>query len=185
MATGNDLGELERWPEPVLAEIVREGELQVQAQLQTSLAADSRALTIAGACLTAATALLGAAAALSKAAPPDHPLMIVAAMLGLFLLLSAGLAIHSARPVAFDFPGNDPAQWVPGKWVELPKRNQALKRARLEQAITLQDILEGNRRVSALNARLVRWALWLAYLGSLAAGVAVMGILAARALSAG
>jgi hypothetical protein len=182
MSSSNDLVELERWPKEVLVEIVREGELQVQAQLQTSLAADSRALTIAGACLAAATTLLGAAAALSKSSSPDTFLIMVASALGLVLLLSAGLAVYSARPVPFGFPGNDPANWAPAGWREPPKQGQEMKRARIEQAITLQETIEANRKASANNARLIRWALGFAYAGSLVAGLAILSILVSRSL---
>ena len=180
MNGGNDLAELGTFPEPVLAEIVREGEMQVQAQLQTSLAADSRALTISGSCLTAATALLGVAAALSKSATPDLPLIVVSGTLGIVLIVSAGLAMYSARPVSFDFPGNDPAKWAPAYWHVKPGPRPSLRRARLDQAKTLQEIIEGNRRAIAKNALFLGVALWFIYGGSLIAGVAVVSILTSR-----
>ncbi len=181
MDENNDFGALDQLTDAALAEVIREGELEIQAQLQTSLAADSRALTISGSCLTAATALLGAAAALSKSEPPDYPLMLVAIFLAVALLLAAGLAIHSARPIEFGFPGNDPANWLPDGWRRCTGRGYGLKRARIEQAMTLQENIVKNRRSTSRNASLVQAALRVAYGATLAAAGATIAIVATRA----
>lgn len=181
MADDNKLEPLKQLPDIVLAEVIREAELQVQAQLQTSTAADSRALTISGSCLTAATALFGAAAALSKGEPPDYALLVVAIALAISLFVAAGLAIHSARPIAFGFPGNEPESWLPIHWRDGTGDGYALKRARIEQAMVLQENIEDNRKASKSNAALVRAGLLIAYCATLCAAAAIIGILVVRA----
>jgi hypothetical protein len=180
MGRSNRLDTLATLPQDVLGEVVREGELKLQSQLQASLAADSRALSLAGFSLTGSTALLGAAAALSHDNAPDFPIIYIATGFGVALLVSGGLAVLSARPVKFYFPGNEPKNWVPEEW-DLPEGQQpTFKRARIEQAMVLQSVISKNQAACETNARLTRAALILVFGAAAAAAASFAALLFVR-----
>lgn len=184
MSDCNPLDTLEALSEDVLCEVVREGELQLQAQLQVSLAADSRGLTIAGFSLTASTALLGAAAVLARDARPDLPVILVAAALGVAMLTAGALAVISARPVRFYLPGNQPINWIPADWDLPPGARRTLKRARVEQAKVLQSMLRKNHGTAHRNAKFVHAALLVIFGAAVLAAVALALILLIRGIPA-
>jgi hypothetical protein len=184
MGADNPLEALGTLPEEVLAEVVREGELKLQAQLDVSLASDLRALSLAGFSLTGSTALLGAAAALARDARPDYPVMIIAAGLGVALLASGGLAVLSARPVQFHFPGNEPKNWLPSEWDLANNEKPTLKRARVEQAIVLQSLIGKNQKACERNARLTTAALTLIFGAAAIAAFSFAGVLVLRGIAA-
>jgi hypothetical protein len=95
-------------PDDMLAEIIREAEARLAAQLTAAIAADQRAMTFAGLMLAAAAALTGAALSASPQAVLTLPIIVSA--LGLFL--TSALAVASARPVAWDYVGNEPSCWL-------------------------------------------------------------------------
>ena len=180
MGTDNPLEALGTLPEEVLAEVVREGELKLQAQLEASLAGDIRALSLAGFSLTGSTALLGAAAALARNERPDYSVMLIATALGALLLVSGGLAVLSARPVRFHFPGNEPKNWLPSEWQLSPSEKPTLKRARVEQAIVLQSLIGKNQQSCERNARLTTAALALIFIAGALAAFSFAALLVAR-----
>jgi hypothetical protein len=182
MADSNSLDSLNELPNDVLAEVVREGELKLDAQLQTALAADNRSLTISGLSLTASTTLLGGAAILTGETHPDLPVIGIAALLGVALLSAGILAMLAARPVSFFLPGNEPENWVPSAW-DLPAgAGRTLKRARVEQARVIQKLLSSNSLTAQRNARLVRAALWIILSGVTLAAFGLGAILLARSV---
>ena len=137
-----------------LKEIIRQGELRLQCQLQAAIAADARAGVLASiqAAASAALIVFGAqsdivgtveAAAYSAAAP---------------LFIGALMSAWSARPVAFFFPGLEPKDWLPA--VDTDEPRVACDRAYAEY---LDDYLKDNARFMKRNGR------WLtASLGTLA-----------------
>ena len=162
--------------EDVLAEVVREGELLLASQLQAGIAADQRALTFAGFATTAAGAVFGLVIANPVPAGVLSPLLVT----GLGIALAAALmtavvmAILSALPRQFFFPGNEPANWAPEHWSLPPSARRTLKAARIEQAQVLQAMISANKAGAARQAKLIRRAVWLAFGAAIAALAAAM-----------
>jgi hypothetical protein len=174
MAADNSTDNLKHLPAEVLAEVVREGELMMQAQLQAYLATDQRAFTFAGLMLTAATGSFGAAIALSRLNPPDRPLAEIAAWFAIGLIVSAGVALATAIPRKFCLPGNEPKNWDITHW-ETGKRD--LKQALLSQAKILQSQLAKNRKSAKLKGIAQRASFIIAYLTCLICGVRLAWVL--------
>jgi hypothetical protein len=91
--------------EDFLAEIIRQAEDRLSAQLTAAVAADQRAMTFAGLAMAAAGALIGAALGAANNSSLAAPIFVTAAG----LLISAFFAVLSARPVPWDYVGNSPS----------------------------------------------------------------------------
>jgi hypothetical protein len=130
----------------VLQEVVREGEIRLQSQLQIATAADQRALTIAGFQIASATAALAGGVALAVKQGPD--LLLAALALGFAgaLLGAAWIAVRTVRPSKFSIPGNRPSGWLPERWLSASAKDFSLKKARIEQAACLDEAIEENDR---------------------------------------
>lgn len=166
------LEELARLDEPVLAEVVREGEMLVASQFQASFAADQRALTLAGIALTVATGLIGLLIAekLPTGLAPDAALRAIALMVALALIGGAMAAVHAALPSKFFFPGNEPRNWLPTAWSARERPRFDLPTARIEQAQVLQEVIEANKVIASRQATWIRRSvLWC--FGALVAGL--------------
>lgn len=174
------LHDLAKLDEPVLAEVVREGELLLASQFQSSFAADQRALALAGIALTVATGLIGLLLAekLPTGSASDPALRAIALVVALALIGGAMAAIHAALPARFFFPGNEPRNWLPGLWSARERPRFDLPTARLEQAEVLQGMIDANKAIAAAQAKWIRRSvLWC--FGSLVAGLlAAAGIYA-------
>lgn len=94
--------------EKMLAEIIRQAEARLQAQLTAAIAADQRAMTFAGLMVAASAAIIGAALGLSRDADVALPTIATS----FFLFAAAVLAVIAARPIDWDFTGNTPSSWV-------------------------------------------------------------------------
>ncbi len=99
--------------EPMVRDILMQGETFLQAQFQSALAADQRATTLAGILVTLSTAVFAAAIATWEQVPADA-LYGMSAMAGI-LLVAGAFAAWAARPIDFWFPGSRPEQWYDGK----------------------------------------------------------------------
>lgn len=97
--------------EPMARQILSQAETYLQAQLQTALAADSRATTMAGLFVTLALAALGGGLGYWDKAGASSPLIAGLIAGGLFTA-AAGHAAWAARPIDFYFPGNVPDGWM-------------------------------------------------------------------------
>jgi hypothetical protein len=119
----------------LLEEIISQAEKRLQAQLELGKAADQRAMTFAG-------MLLAGVAILSGLAFGDHPLttqrpsLIV---LAVGLIMSASLALWSARPIDWDIIGNEPEGFL-----DDIARGLTLSATRPETALNLQDMITKN-----------------------------------------
>ncbi|MBM7406927.1 MULTISPECIES: hypothetical protein [Sphingomonas] len=175
MAQGN-LDSLRTFDEDVLREIVREGERRLDAQLATANAADQRAMAWAALLVTVAAAVLGGSAALLVGGTN-----LLLALIGVGVALMLGVAIMKAvdvvRPKGFDFPGNQPRNWLPENWQchgsgEKCDARQAL----LEQAATLDQQIEENATLAANAGAQLRMSMDLA-LYSVVMGAVLVGLL--------
>jgi hypothetical protein len=143
MAIRNDFEALRSFDTDVLDEIVREGELFLQAQFGAASASDQRGMAWAGFMVAAATAALAAAASLVVSG--GHTLLAITSLAGAgMLLVSTFLAAKAVRPHKFAFPGNCPENWLPSSWHGHGVNTLDMKQARLEQAHTLQRQIDDN-----------------------------------------
>jgi hypothetical protein len=169
----NDLGRLE---DEVLKEVVREAEARLGAQLQIATAADQRALTFAGFLIATATAALGAGLALLTRVPTDFTLAAVSLGFALGILAAAAIAMYTIWPRTFAIPGNEPENWLPENWAS-GGNDLTIKRARVEQATCLQDMLKRNAVAARTAAKRMRLSMAVS-----AACVAVAALLLAGTL---
>src|SRR5688572_13603522 len=93
----------------LLQDIVRSAEIRLQAQLTPSVAADQRALVLAGRLVPTIAALVGAATALMLATPPQSFIAGVAFLSAAGLFVSLILTIVAGRPAKWNYPGTRPA----------------------------------------------------------------------------
>ncbi|MDH2328698.1 hypothetical protein QCN27_17740 [Cereibacter sp. SYSU M97828] len=80
----------------LVREMQRRAEQRLQAQQDIALAADARALTFCGLCLTAASLLIGLA---------DGEMRIPMYAAGGYIYVGAALAAYAARPTSWAAPG--------------------------------------------------------------------------------
>lgn len=134
----------------MLREIIRQGELRLQAQLQAALAADARAGAMASlqAAASAALIVLGTQDTVSGATE--------AASYGAaaILLLGSMMAAWAARSVPFDFPGLAPMDWAEAVETDEPEES-----AMRYYASYLDEYLAANDATMVGNGRLIRVAL--------------------------
>lgn len=177
MVERNDFDELRRLSISVLSEVVREGELRLQSQLQIATAADQRALTFVGFQIASATASLAGGVALIIAKEPNKSLAYLAVLFALILVVAAVFGISTVWPRKFSIPGNDPLNWRPSEWCWQDK-GFGTKAARIEQAYCLQTCIEKNQCAAAWAAGMMHWSMALTAGSGLAAGLALLAILA-------
>jgi len=89
-----------------------QAERYLDAQFQSGVAADSRAITASSISVILATGALSAAAGLWIAKQPPATYIATAVLGGLFLIATY-LCFLAAKPVNFYPSGNHPRQWVP------------------------------------------------------------------------
>ncbi|WP_155804508.1 hypothetical protein [Magnetospirillum fulvum] len=97
--------------EDTVREILREAELYISAQVQLSIAADQRAVTVSGAIATILTAITAAGLAAFLSSSPNFDIVYAATVSGTIMMIALCCAIYAARPVPFRPPGNCPEMW--------------------------------------------------------------------------
>ena len=86
--------------------VLRQGELRLQDQLSRGIAADQRAMTLAGFCIVTAT--MGAGFTIEQTTWPN----IAAGFVAILLLFEAAMySVWSAMPGRFAAVGADPEKW--------------------------------------------------------------------------
>lgn len=140
-------------PTELVTEAIREGEIRVQAQLAAAIAADQRALTLAGFQIGAATAAMAGSAALLVAGR-DFIIAGCAIAFSAGLIIAAWLAVSTVRPSGFFFPGNDPENWLPSKWISATMADSTAQ-ARMEQASNLSLMIKDNAENAEILAKKV------------------------------
>jgi hypothetical protein len=127
--------------------VLRQGELYLQAQLQSAIASDQRATTMA-----AFFSSMGAAIAAASLAYWDRSGEIAILVAGLSggILMAAGacLCLWAARPVDFYFPGNHPSCY--GEVMHKP-----LADVICGEAENYQEHIEKNATILQSNSKLV------------------------------
>jgi hypothetical protein len=129
-------------PPPITREmaeqVMRQGELYLQAQLQSALASDQRALTMAAFFGSVGTAVAAGAIAYWDRSS-DWPTLLAGLVAALLMIVGACICLWAARPVNFYVPGNHPERWF--KVIRKP-----LFDVMLGEAENYQEHIEANER---------------------------------------
>ena len=134
--------------ESMARQILHQGETFMQAQLQTAITQDQRAVTAASVFVAVAVALVGGSLAYwDKQA--DLPMLIGGVVAASAFTIAGIICFWSARPISFFFPGNYPQQW----WSE-NKRTLAVVIG--EETENYQVRIEKNARCLDANGRAMR-----------------------------
>lgn len=133
----------------VLREIIRQGELFLESQLQSGIASDQRAVTFAAVVGAVAAVLIGGYVTVD--APTGVGWVLVPVVVG--LLVSMVFAIAAARPVDWGFPGNNPKNWR-----DDIVQNHSLERSLAEQAKLYSICISQNKDALIRNSGLMRVA---------------------------
>jgi hypothetical protein len=139
--------------------VLTEGEMLLQAQMQSAIASDQRASTAANFLTAVAVAVFAGGLALwDKLARDEFAAFMVNAG---FLLLGAIAAAWAARPIDFFFPGIRPEQWDGGT---LDNLTEMLRGAAEE----VQTAIDENEAFMAGNQTALRFSFALAIFGPVA-----------------
>ena len=140
----------------MLAEVIRQAEARLDAQLTAALGADQRAMTFAGLLLAGVGALLGGAFGMSSTTHILGPVIAVA----LIMTVAFALAVWSAQPTAWEYVGN-----VPSEWLADIASNKPLHQGRAEMAEYYDQMIATNEAAIGRAARLMKWSIRTAMLG--------------------
>jgi hypothetical protein len=97
----------------VLSEIVRQAESFLTEQLKAGLAADQRAINTAVILAALLAAIVGGTATLVAVGKSFEWHLLGVGALVACLVFALVFAMRAARPTAFSYSGNNPANWVP------------------------------------------------------------------------
>lgn len=140
--------------EGTIREIIREAESFLASQLEAGLAADLRALTLAAVLSAIIAGLTGGTATVIAAGISIWPHILAIAAFLIASIFAFVAAIWAARPMLFDYAGNNPKFWAAD--VESGK---SLIKAMAGQAALYAESIEDNNKVLAENNRYLTSAL--------------------------
>lgn len=153
-------------------EIMRQGEAYLGAQLTVAIAADQRAIRLAGALATIGSALIAAAFAMVTAHEPRWALGAGGGAAGVTMLMGMWFAWRAMRPCDFHYVGNHPRQW----WNDADMTGK-LALALGQQTEHCQDAIEKNAAVLDRNAEEIHRALRLTIAAPIVGGLTALGVL--------
>jgi hypothetical protein len=107
--------------EDMARQILAQGELYLQGQVQLAIAADQRATTAASIFASMATAVAAAVIAFWDSSS-NQPALYAGLIAAALLLVAACFAARAARPAPFDLPGNHPCKWFDDRKNQLVQR---------------------------------------------------------------
>jgi hypothetical protein len=160
-----------------LAEILRQAESQLAAQLSIAIAQDQRATSFISLIAASVAVLLGGAASLLLA----KNLLIVAwiaAATGIGLLVSMLFATMAVQPVKFWMTGSAPNQWL----ADIGEK-KTLAQSLAEQAALYDEKIEANHSKLDRHGALMHKALWTAWVSLALGGGAAFIAMAVHALT--
>lgn len=108
-------GAPENWKDvdlDVIKAIFEQGEKHLESQLQTGMAADQRATTVATIFIGVTTAVVGATITYWSTAH-NFPILLAGLSTAIVMLVGTLFILWSSRPIDFYFPGNQPVEWWP------------------------------------------------------------------------
>ncbi len=149
----------------VLAEINREAETMLQAQLVTALAGDQRALVFASLVGAVLAIMIGGVATIASNDVDISQVLIVVAPMGALFVASLIFALIASRPIQFAPAGNSPSQWI-----EDIKSGQSYHDSMAEMASFYVVAIKENQESMANSAEHLKRAMQFA-VGSLVVGL--------------
>jgi hypothetical protein len=152
----------------LLRGIVASAEKRLEAQLTAALAADQRALVLAGFLITVIVALIGASAALLLTGHGHLGLATTALVCAVLFLVALGLTVFAARPAEWNYPGTRPELW---RKDIAAKKDEDLRLAEL--CADLQRKIGENAGLMSRNGALIVMALSIVGMALLIGGLAV------------
>jgi hypothetical protein len=163
----------------MIKEILREAESFLGAQLQAGLAADARAMTLAGFMAAIISILITGTGLLVAANIKIGPHVIATAVLIIFLIGALFSTVQAARPTEWNYTGNNPRFWISDI-----EKGRTLKDALAGQAALYAAGISKNADILDENQRWARLGLRLAGFGS-ALAFAIEGLVIFIKVSAG
>ncbi|SIT59297.1 membrane hypothetical protein [Mesorhizobium prunaredense] len=139
----------------------------LSTQITAGIAADQRA-TSAAATFSGFSGAILAASVGYYAAKPDLPMLSAGIATGIAFGIAAGCSFYSARPVDFNYPGNEPEKWY-------GSLSQPLDESIGIEAENYSAGIAENAEILAGNAMWLTVAFWAAAIAPLA-GLALYGI---------
>jgi hypothetical protein len=130
-------------------QIASQGEKYLQTQVQMAIAADQRAMTLAGLFTAIATAVIAASIAYWDKSG-SAPILAAGVVGGVVMLIGAASCLWSARQIDFYYPGNEPAHWY-------AQRYATLTEAIGGEAENYQHHIEKNDAAIKANGRFLGW----------------------------
>ena len=152
---------LEGADEPTIREVVREAEFFLEAQLKAGLAADQRAMSLAGTSAAVTAVLIGGTISLLAAKVAVWPHVLAILPLVICLMNAIRHAFNAAKPVDFYYAGNNPRFWV----ADVQKKRSLISSLAGQASLYAKGILL-NGKVLDENHRCVRSALNSIFMGS-------------------
>lgn len=184
MHEDNTFDQIRSFPEDVQREIIREAEARLQAQLVVSMAADQRALTLAGFQIASVTAALGGGMVLVFNGKMPELLLAVSIFIVSFLV-SAFKSIDSVRPSEFCFPGNRPGNWLPDQWEGYKTHDLDMVQARVEQSKHLNKMILENAESAMRSAKSVQFSIDIMFWSTVLSAIITLLILLCYAFDNG
>jgi hypothetical protein len=154
--------------------VLRQGELYLQAQLQSAIASDQRAATMAAFFGSVGTAVAAVTIAYWDKSG-DVPILISGLIAAALMAVGACICLWAARPVDFFFPGNHPASWE--NILGAP-----IADALHGEALNYQDHIEANAEFLEKNSKMVSKGAMISTAAPLA-GIAIWLLASAISLS--
>ncbi len=155
--------------EDMARQILAQGELYLQGQVQLALAADQRATTAASIFASTAAAVVAAFIAFWDDSQ-DRTALLSGLIGAAFLMTGALAAAWAARPVNFEITGNHPRQWYAG-------RTAAIVPMIGGEAESVQRRIDANDKRMAINHAWLRAGFNVAMLAPVASLVAWLWVL--------
>jgi hypothetical protein len=147
-----------------IKEILREAESFLEAQLKAGLAADARAMTLAGFMAGIVSILITGTGLMVATHIPIWPHVITTIVLVASLGFALFSAVHAARPTEWYYTGNNPRFWVADI-----ERGRSLNDALAGQAALYANGISKNSALLSENQRWSRLALRVAGFGAVIA----------------
>lgn len=136
-------------PTETAKQMLEQGRLYLQAQLEAGVAADQRATSIATFFGSVAGLLFTVAIAYWQYAK-DLQIVTFCAVAATLMVVGALICLWSARPVNFFFPGNHPDNWLS---VAKTKFSNIL----VGEALNYQSHIEANDRILVTNSNWMKY----------------------------
>lgn len=153
-------------PSDKLDEILRLAEARLAAQLTVGIAADQRAMTMTSILAAIDAALIGLFAALRS----DRALDLTAlALLIVGFAVATALAAWSARPVAWEIPGNEPCQWLTDI-----QSGDSLHNGKASMAGFYDDMIAANEKQICSNSKQIKAAFGIVVLTLIVSAIGVI-----------